>query len=148
MIEPNRERVEAPVETESRETSPIKKGLQILVSVPGILVLVWLGSIVYHNWRVEPRGVVTITDFYVRYGDPPIVEKFLIQFQTYYKIIGEIPAPLAFPKGPPHYVFDSRGYLVDWTPEIDLDPEFASQWRGEDHRKLVTAEFLERFPPK
>ena len=40
--------------------------------------------------------------------------------------------PLAglVPSGPPVYVFDSTGRLVDWTTDSGDDPRFQDQWFG------------------
>ena len=51
--------------------------------------------------------------------------------------------PLAglVPSGPPVYVFDSTGRLVDWTTDSGDDPRFQGKWFGPDRNpREVSAE--------
>lgn len=124
-----------------------KKTLQWLISTPFVVLLVIGVSVLYQNERVVPRGVETIQDFYQRYGTPPLVHSFSINGRTYYRITGEIAAPLAFPKGNPQYVFDFSGRLVDWTGAVEADPDFKARWDEHNRQKVIVGYFLERFPP-
>ncbi len=131
------------VETEDSEFSTSTK---ILFFLPVLLVALWVGSIFYHSERVVPRGVVTLQDYYQRYGDPTAASTFRESGFAYYRVIGEISAPLAFPDGPPHYIFDYLGRLYDWTPEYRRDSEFQKRWAASGERTVTIAELLERFP--
>lgn len=127
--------------------SSAKNVLKWLLSTPIVVGFVICLSVIYHNDRVVPRGVETIQDFYRRYGNPPAVESFSINARSYYRVIGEIAAPLAFPKGNPQYIFDGTGRLVDWTAAVDADPDFQARWDDRNDQRMVVAYFLERFPP-
>lgn len=118
-----------------------------LVSTPFVVALIYVTSVLYNNERVVPRGVVTIQDFYMRYGNPPHVDSFSINGRTFYRVIGEIPAPLAFPKGSPQYIFDASGRLVDWTGAAKGDPDFQARWSDTPQQEMLVSYFLERFPP-
>jgi hypothetical protein len=118
-----------------------------LISTPFVVALIYVTSVLYNNERVVPRGVVTIQDFYARYGNPPHVDSFAINGRTFYRVIGEIPAPLAFPKGSPQYIFDGSGRLVDWTSAAQGDPDFQARWSDNAQQEMVVSYFLERFPP-
>ncbi len=131
------------VETEDTEFSTSTKLLFVL---PVLLIALWVGSIFYHSERVIPRDVVTLQDYYRRYGDPTNASTFRQRGVVYYRIIGEISAPLAFPDGPPQYVFDYLGRLDDWTPEYRKDPEFQKKWTASDERVVSIPELLQRFP--
>ncbi len=124
----------------------VKSSIKFLVSMPVVLALLYVGSVVYNHERVIPRGVETIQDFYARYGNPPAVESFFINSRVYYRVIGEIAAPLAFPRGNPVYVFDATGRLVDWTAESDGDPDFRARWSDSPAQNMAVSYFLERFP--
>lgn len=119
---------------------------KILIVLPVLLVALWVGSIFYHSERVVPRGVVTIKDYYKRYGDPTKASTFRRTGVSYYRIVGEISAPLAFPAGPPQYIFDYLGRLDDWTPEYNKDIEFQEKWKSTDERDVSIPELLTRFP--
>jgi hypothetical protein len=49
---------------------------------------------------------------------------------TYYLAHGPIRAPLALPSGPPVYVFDQAGKLIDYTKDSGDDPRFAKAWKS------------------
>ena len=38
-------------------------------------------------------------------------------------------APLAMVSGPPAYIFNRAGMLVDWSGDIGEDPRFAESWK-------------------
>lgn len=124
-----------------------KSWIKFLLSMPAVLALLYFGSLLYNGERVIPRGVETIQDFYRRYGNPLAVENFFINGRGYYRVIGEIPAPLAFPKGNPIYIFDGSGRLVDWTGESKADADFRARWDESRSEDMALAYFLERFPP-
>ena len=47
---------------------------------------------------------------------------------TYLEVVGTLPpAPLGV-SGPPIYIFDSRGKLIDWTREYGEDSTFERRW--------------------
>jgi len=125
----------------------IQSYLRVLLSVPFVICLVYFGSVFYNHVRVNPRGVETVQDFYQRYGNPPRVESVVISGHQYYRVTGEIPAPLGFPKGSPVYIFDSTGRLIDWTGESRNAPEFTEKWTGSGRQDVNIAYFLEKFPP-
>lgn len=85
-------------------------------------------------------------DYYNRYGDPMNASTFRRTGVSYYRIVGEIAAPLAFPSGPPQYIFDYLGRLNDWTPEYNKDAEFQKKWESADEREMSIPELLTRFP--
>lgn len=115
--------------------------------MPAVLAALYVGSVIYNGERVIPRGVETIQDFYRRYGNPPAVESFVINNRGYYRVIGEIAAPLAFPKGNPIYIFDATGRLIDWTGEVNADADFRARWDDSGAESMAIAYFLEQFPP-
>ncbi len=125
----------------------LKSYFKLLLSVPFVVAILYFGSVLYNHERVVPRGVVTVQDFYKRYGNPPRVQTLYVSGRTYYRIIGEIPAPLGFPQGNPIYIFDSNGQLVDWTGESLADADFAQRWDDGRPQSMDVPYFLEKFPP-
>ena len=43
---------------------------------------------------------------------------------------------LALPSGPPAYVFDRNGKLIDWTMDMGDDPAFQRAWPMKSSRKI------------
>jgi hypothetical protein len=125
----------------------IKSSLKVLLSVPFVVGVLYFGSVLYNGERVVPKGVETVQDFYRRYGNPPSVETLQSSGRKYYRVIGEIPAPLGFPKGNPIYIFDNTGRLIDWTGESLNDPKFAARWEGVKTEHMAVEYFIDRFPP-
>ena len=125
----------------------VKGYLKLALSVPVVVVVLYVGSLAYNHIRVVPRGVETVQDFYRRYGNPPRVDALYADGRTYYRITGEIPAPLSFPKGNPMYVFDDTGRIVDWTGESGGDPNFLQRWVAPRATQVGVSYFLEKFPP-
>jgi hypothetical protein len=119
---------------------------KIVFFLPVLLVALWVGSIFYHSERVVPRDVVTLRDYYERYGNPTNASTFRLSGVVYYRLTGEIAAPLAFPDGPPQYIFDYLGRLDDWSPEYRTDPEFQQKWSASGERTVTIPELLDRFP--
>ncbi|MGC1481919.1 MAG: hypothetical protein WA771_15575 [Chthoniobacterales bacterium] len=128
------------------EDSALSTPSKVLIFVPVLLVALWVASIFYHSERVVPREVHTVKDFYRRYGDPPRAATFRKTGVAYYRLIGEISAPLAFPAGPPHYIFDYMGRLTDWTPEINKDVAFQEKWTTSNEQRVTITELVSRFP--
>jgi hypothetical protein len=132
----------------SRAAGTLKSGAKVLLSVPFVIAVLYFGSVLYNAERVVPKGVETVQDFYRRYGNPPVIEALRASGRTFYRIIGEIPAPLGFPKGNPIYIFDYSGRLVDWTGASKGDPKFSERWQGAAVQQMPVADFLDRFPPE
>jgi hypothetical protein len=125
----------------------IKSYLKVLLSVPFVVAVLYFGSVLYNSERVVPKGVETVQDFYQRYGNPPRVESLLTAGQRYYRIIGEIPAPLGFPKSAPIYIFDNTGRLIEWTGGLQMDPDFTNRWKSASAERMTVSDFLDKFPP-
>lgn len=124
-----------------------RSALRWILSTPIVIAIVVGLSVVYQAERSTPRGVETVQDYYRRYGDPHAVVIFTMNGRSFYRIVGEIAAPLAFPQGNPQYIFDDTGRLVDWTAAVDGDADFRARWDNASARSMLVSYFLERFPP-
>jgi len=92
-------------------------------------ILLWVGSEVYHAKTSSPKGRATTYKEYREHLPTPIRAKFFIKKnQIFYETDGPIHAPLTFPSGPPAYIFDSQGRLIDWTSDSGDDPSFQDRW--------------------
>jgi hypothetical protein len=56
---------------------------------------------------------------------------------------GPLQPKAALPSGPPAYVFDETGSLVDWTSDLGDDPRFRERWHTGTRRELDPQEFHE-----
>ena len=74
---------------------------------------------------------------------PKIFEicKFPHDGKVYIKVVGKVEKPLlALPSGPPVYIFDESGILVDWCGDIGDCPSFAEKWSGFSNETPISAE--------
>jgi hypothetical protein len=69
--------------------------------------------------------------------------------EHYIKVVGT-PKPGVFvlPSGPPIYIFDRNGSLVDWTPDSGEDPEFQRAWSSDTEVEIGISEFTDAAPSK
>src|SRR5687767_1618085 len=83
----------------------------------GILVLVaWLMLSAHEEKKLKPpSSVQTIQDFLQHMPPPAYVKKFSFADSNYYEVWGELGGTIRLPSGPPSYIFDPAGRLVDWT---------------------------------
>lgn len=74
--------------------------------------------------------------------EPKSVRQFLHGKRTYIEVLGNIPKPslLTLPSGPPAYVFNEFGVLVDWTADRGEDPRFVKKWGGFANGTFITTE--------
>ena len=111
-------------------------------------------------------GLFFVTRFYVQsrynllkptsyhYSDfrkkpPVIIDKariFAIDGEDYYELIGGIGDYdiLYLPSGPPAYIFDKNGNLIDYSLDTGDDPDFLNKWHIEQG-KYITLEELDRL---
>jgi len=67
---------------------------------------------------------------------------------TYFLVIGKpVVSVFSLPSGPPGYVFDGAGNLVEWCRDLGDNPDFCKRWsqlingarvRGQDVRVLLS----------
>ena len=48
--------------------------------------------------------------------------------ESYNEVVGPWPPFYLIPSGPPVYIFDEAGVLVDWTSDVGDDPDFSRTW--------------------
>lgn len=66
--------------------------------------------------------------------------------ETYFVALSPLDTWLALPSGPAGYVFDLRGGLVDWSPDIGEDSAFGDRWPEELYLEATLEEL--RAPAK
>ena len=73
---------------------------------------------------------------------PQKIERIEKEEQQYVFVTGRM-TPLWFvtiPSGPPCYVFDSGGTLIDWTKDIGDDSRFVERWPVSLRREVIGAD--------
>ena len=126
----------------------------ILSKIGGFLLVAALPSIwIVSEWdyarrSLLPESVTTYREFLETMPQPAQVAIVSVDGQSYLEVNGPLPRGMAFPSGPPVYVFDSGGALVDWTHDSGDDGAFQSIWESPDRRQRISAtQALAQFAP-
>ena len=89
-----------------------------------------------------PANVTTFEAWQEWHGTPYVaILVTLGNGQTYLVVLGHSSDPMR--SGPPAYVFDRGGRLVDWSRDVGDDPTFSEKWPGTNggpRRPLTTAQ--------
>jgi hypothetical protein len=92
--------------------------------------------------KVRPDGVYDIKDFLQRFPEQERTfqsdvdgHRYVVVWISTPKVAGHISS------GPPAYVFDSDGALVDWSADIGDDGKIWEKWLLASARELKESEF-------
>jgi hypothetical protein len=96
----------------------VRTSLKVAVALIVILALfgVWMGA-VFHWLRTVSPGGSTLAPCLEKLGASVSAAVFVHDGNEFLLLVGESRAFPRFPSGPPHYVFDRTGALVDWVPD-------------------------------
>ncbi len=99
-----------------------------IILAGGAFVGWWIHSEHSYARHVSPEGVTDLRGFLARYGE--IDHAFTIERGTTQYFVATLPvgSGLALPSGPPAYVFDSEGRLVDWSGDTGDDSRYKHAW--------------------
>jgi hypothetical protein len=109
----------------------------------GVLLLVgWMWVWVYQlRKNILPHNVVTIDQYLASMPAPVSAYRCQLDGQPYYILRGPKPSwPVVPPSGPPQYVFDQHGHIVDWSRDVGDDDLYAERWSRAVSRTPVTVE--------
>ncbi len=105
-----------------------------------ILMLLALAAIVWFSLAAvearrlrPPTSARTLPSFLSVMPRPERFEIRDVGDRQYLLVVGRLPATVTLPSGPPEYVFDSSGNLLDWTADSGDDPRFVER-RGSHSR--------------
>ena len=117
-----------------------------MLLIIGIPSTVWVGNEIYHARTSNPGHLTTYLEYRERM--PPAKGAWIMKREgtNYYAALGPIRAPLALPSGPPIYVFDSKGMMVDWTLDSGESPRFKKAW-GSCTAERISVEALDEIMP-
>jgi hypothetical protein len=134
------------------------KTIKIIALCLFILALLYALVIYEHNAylaAVRPSPNTTLATFFEGQPNPLKVFKFTYQGKEYIYVVGNY-APSSLmnvPSGPPAYIFDDMGKLVDWKPDIAEGKSFAHEWGtnranlfiSPDNSTVISVEEAKRF---
>jgi len=102
------------------------------------MILTWLASEFRYAARICPTGKAdTYHDYRQKMNAPRRGNLLEKDGQQYYALFGKVDAWFALPSGPPVYVFDTNGVMVDWTSDSGEDPEFTRTWTDRLVRQMA-----------
>lgn len=112
----------------------LKRLLFILATIPFLIVG---AAMLMFSGRAElvPNGE-TYAQWEVQFGKPSgKIARFVKDGAVYYEVIGDYPKSFfAMPSGPPAYIFDRTGRLVDWCADTGEASEYNTRWRVRELR--------------
>jgi hypothetical protein len=120
-------------------------GLGCVLAV--ILALFVVMAVLIAHWKesVAPGGD-TLAECLQKMPEPARTEVFTQDGQDYLLLQGESQAFPRFPSGPPMYVFDRTGRLVDWTTDSGDDDAFWKRWPSAAEGRAISREEMLRWP--
>lgn len=110
-----------------RVATMIKLGLGVLSAV--LILGVWLMLSAREARKLKPPpSVTTIQDFLQQMPSPMYVRRFAFGEATYFEVWGQLGGTIRLPSGPPSYIFDPNGRLVDWTSDRGDAGNYSRKW--------------------
>ncbi|HEV7406363.1 MAG TPA: hypothetical protein VGO11_25665 [Chthoniobacteraceae bacterium] len=123
------------------------KGLVKWVLLFGLLAAFVIGGEIRHNARVRPDGVHSVAEHLQRFGPPARIFRIQRADGVFFYFAGHMDsdAPwLKLPSGPPAYIYDSRGRLVDWCGDSGDADQWVSRWLHAGTKTDVSVEEVRR----
>lgn len=98
----------------------------------GGLVTAWIYSEVRYAGKVRPPPSATNFQSFLQHGlEPRRFQRFDHGGIPYLRVFARMPSLLlALPSGPPVYVFNSKGDLIDWCGDSGDNGAFIRKWHG------------------
>jgi len=116
-------RINGMAEKEQLQSAPSRtSALLSFLAVANLFLVIGgcIGSTVYHHYEVKPPAAVKDFESYLREMRPPS-ELMVLQEKGKLILVAtgncSFLAGLHIPSGPPQYVFDSNGTLIDWVDD-------------------------------
>lgn len=93
-----------------------------------LMLAIWMASHAAYVDTIWPKSMgMTMAELEQQIGKPELLRQHTHNDSSY--TIWSAPVKTVFlPSGPPTYVFDSAGKLVDWTRDSGDDPVFQQKW--------------------
>ncbi len=107
-----------------------------LIVVGTTVVGAWLYSEHAYAQHVRPTGISDLRGFLARYSEVDRSFKIARGADQYFVVTLRVSSGMALPSGPPAYVFDARGRLVDWSMDTGEDPRYISAWPPDEMQQI------------
>lgn len=107
-----------------------------------LLLAVWVYSERKGASAVRPPvGGTNLIAFLEARPQPSQIRRFVHEGQMHIEVVGKpVASLLSLPSGPPVYIFDERGALVDWSRDLGDSPSFVHKWGGFSNATAITIE--------
>jgi hypothetical protein len=105
----------------------------------------WLALNVQSRRQMAPTGIVTVRDYFERFGDPRFVRFVNHRGDRYYEFGGPMPALWTLPSSGPSYIFDEQGRFVDWHADPGDAPDFYTKWELDETGLIPIESIKEQF---
>jgi hypothetical protein len=115
------------------------------------LVVCLLAAWIYEEHRradsVRPSaGATNLMAFLERHPQPNKIRKFIQNGKVHVEVLGKpIMSPLSVPSGPPAYIFDDTGALVDWAADRGENSRYVSKWGSLSNATFITIDEARRL---
>ena len=111
------------------------------------LFAVWIASEKSRVKRVRPpAGATNLVKFLQARPEALKIRKFTNEDKTYIEVLGYPTRPgLSLPSGPPSYVFNESGILVDWASDRGEASAFVKKWGSLSEGIFISVEEARRM---
>src|SRR4051794_20209784 len=125
----------------------MNKRLIIFVAVIVFMIAAWVcAGKKKAKTGFPPAGGKKLIGFLEARPPTESVCKFVHNGTGYVQVIGKPNvSPLSLPSGPPVYIFDETGVLVDWSRDIGDSPSFTRKWGGFSNATPISVEEAKRL---
>ena len=116
------------------------------IAIIAALVLCLLVAAVYTEKKNADKlspsaGATNLVIFLEERPQPTKIRKFVHNGKVHVEILGKpIISPLSLPSGPPAYIFDETGALIDWTYDRGDTPSFVRKWGSFSNATFISVE--------
>ena len=119
----------------------LKKAI-ILGALFVCLFVLWFCMESKHSAAVRPPANATNFIGFLQFQPQPAkIRKFAHAEKTYVEVLGDAHTSLlSLPSGPPAYIFDETGLLVDWTADRGDAPTFVNKWGSFSNANFISVE--------
>lgn len=118
------------------------KNVLIVTAILVCLFAAWIYSEKKSVQAVRPpKGGTNLVAFLQARPQPNQIRSFVHNGKVHVEVIGKpIVSPLSLPSGPPAYIFDETGSLVDWSRDLGNNPSFTRKWGNFSNATPISAE--------
>jgi hypothetical protein len=123
------------------------KKAAIVAALLVCLLAVWVYSEKKGASAVRPpEGGTNLIAFLDARPQPRQIRRFVHDGKTHIEVVGKpVPSLLSLPSGPPAYIFDESGALVDWSRDLGDSPLFVSKWGGFSNATTISINEAKRL---